>query len=511
MASEGIAPMTSEGKVAIIGAGSSGIAACQALRECGLPFDCFERGSDIGGLWRYENDNEFSSAYASLHTNTSRKTTQYASYPMPEGYPNFPHHTQMLAYLEGYVAHFALREHIRFCTEVTDIRRVDDAWEVKWRDADGVSHSDRYTAVLVASGHHWDPNHLDPPLPGSFSGQEIHSHYYRTSQGFEGKNVLVVGLGNSAIDIACDTSQVAKMTFLTARRGAWIVPKYLGGEPLSDVSFRFQSRIPTAREVEGGPLFKLILSLTSRRLSSFLGQPEDYGLPRPDHKFGAGVPTGPAEKIYAHIGNGRVTPKPWISRLEEEQVIFQDGSTEQIDIIVYSTGYKITLPFLSESIVDHRDGTVPLYKRVVHPDQPGLYFIGLVDVPGPLPPLAELQAEWVAELIDGKGGLPSRTEMMQAIAREDRRRQKRFGASGRHPLFVDPVPYLHALQRERSRARRRRGPSRPGQPAPSVPADVPPAPSVSADAPAPAMSAVAQPAPEARPAQSVPADAQPAA
>src|SRR5580692_1262581 len=108
-------------KVAIIGAGCSGISACQVLEDRGIPFDCFEKGSDIGGLWRYENDNALASAYHCLHTNTSRETTRYASYPMPEDYPDFPHHTQILAYLEDYVEHFGFREKIRFRTEVTRV------------------------------------------------------------------------------------------------------------------------------------------------------------------------------------------------------------------------------------------------------------------------------------------------------------------------------------------------------------------------------------------------------
>jgi dimethylaniline monooxygenase (N-oxide forming) len=447
----------SEGRVAVIGAGSSGMAACQALRERGLAFDCFEKGSDVGGLWRYENDNGLASAYASLHVNTSRKTAQYSSYAMPDDYPDFPHHTQMLAYLQEYAEHFSLREHIRFCTEVTAIRQVGgDGWEVEWREADGAVHTDRYAGVLVASGHHWCPRNPEP-LPGSFGGLEIHSHFYRTARDFEGMNVLVVGLGDSAVDIASDTSRVSKMTFLTARRGAWILPKYFGGQPLGEVALRLMSRSPISGEVAGGPLFKLTTSVFSRLNTLQLGRPEAHGLPKPDHKFGADI-AAVASDFYTRIGHGRVTPKPWISRTEGKQVFFNDGSAEEIDVIVYCTGYKIALPFLPRAVVD-ADGTVPLYKRVVHPELPGLYFVGLIDVAGPLNPLAELQAEWIADLLEGKVRLPSSARMRQAIAREDRRRQKRFGARGRHAIYVDYAPYHLALRRERRRRRGRDGAS----------------------------------------------------
>jgi dimethylaniline monooxygenase (N-oxide forming) len=443
---------SSNGRVAIVGAGSSGLAACQVLRERGIPFDCFEKGSDVGGLWRYENDNALSSAYASLHINTSRAIAQYASYPMQEDYPDFPHHTQVLAYLQAYVEHFGLREHIHFNTEVLRAQRVnDDAWEVQWREADGAPHSDRYTAVLVASGHHWDPRTPNPPLPGSFCGREIHSHFYRTAREFEGMNVLVVGLGDSAIDIACDISRVSKMTFLTARRGTWILPKYLGSRPLGEVGVRLMSRSPLAGEVADGPLAKFGAYVFSRWNNMHMGRPQSYGLPKPDHKFGADIASVSSD-LYTRIGHGRVTPKPWISRVDGERVLFQDDTVEEIDVIVYCTGYNISLPLLSHPIVDSEDGTVPLYKRVVHPDLPSLYFVGLIDVAGPLNPLAELQVEWIADLLEGTVALPSSARMRQAIAREDRRRQRRFGARGRHAIYVDYVPYLKALRRERRRA-----------------------------------------------------------
>jgi dimethylaniline monooxygenase (N-oxide forming) len=426
------------------------MAACQVLGERGLSFDCFEKGSDVGGLWRYGNDNELSSVYASLHTNTSRAVGQYTGYPMPADYPDFPHHTQILTYLRDYAEHFGLHEHIRFRTEVVGVQRVsDDAWEVQWRQADGELHSDRYAAVLVASGHHWDPR-MPEPLPGGFSGREIHSHRYRTAREFEGMNVLVVGLGDSAIDIACDISRVSKMTFLTARRGTWILPKYLGSRPLGEVGIKMMSRSPLTGEVAGGPLAKLGAYAISRWNNLYMGRPESYGLPKPDHKFGADIPSVSSD-LYTRIGHGRVTPKPWISGVDGERVLFQDGTAEEIDAIVYCTGYNIALPFLSDPIVDSEDGTVPLYKRVVQPDLPGLYFVGLIDVAGPLNPLAELQVQWIADLLEGTVTLPSSTRMQEAIAREDRRRQKRFGARGRHAIYVDYVPYLKALRRERRR------------------------------------------------------------
>jgi cation diffusion facilitator CzcD-associated flavoprotein CzcO len=449
-----------DARVAIVGAGPSGLASCQVLAQRGIPFDCFEKGSDVGGLWRYENDNALASAYASLHLNTSRETARYASYPMPEHYPDFPHHTQMLAYLEDYVEHFGLRDSIRYRTEVTAVEPLGETWEVRWRESDGATASARYTAVLVASGHHWEPRRLDLGLPGTFVGVQLHSHLYRTAEAFADKNVLVVGIGDSAMDIACDISQASRMTFLTARRGAWIVPKYLGGAPLGEVTAKLQSRLPSTGEVASGTLFNIGRPIFARRIERIHGRPQDHGLPEPDHEFGAGMPTVSAE-IFTRIGLGHVTPKPWISRFDGERVHFQDGSVEGIDAIVYCTGYEIVLPFLAADVLDPKDKALPLYRRVVHPDRPGLYFIGLIDVGGPLNPLSELQAEWVADLLQGRLELPARAQMKRRIAREERRRQKRFGAGTRYAIYVDYVPYLQALRRERGRRGRRSAPVAP--------------------------------------------------
>jgi len=90
------------GRVCIIGAGSSGIAACQVLHARGIPFDCFEAGSEVGGNWRYDNDNGMSSAYRSLHAKSSRRCMQYAAFPMPGDYPDYLSHELITTRLSAF-------------------------------------------------------------------------------------------------------------------------------------------------------------------------------------------------------------------------------------------------------------------------------------------------------------------------------------------------------------------------------------------------------------------------
>jgi dimethylaniline monooxygenase (N-oxide forming) len=429
--------------VCIIGAGSSGIASCQVLQARGIEFDCFEKGSGIGGNWRYQNDNDMSSSYWSLYINTSKPIMEYRAYPMPADYPDYCHHTQVLEYFEDYVDHFGFRDKIRFNTEVTKVERADDGgWDVTLDDGE----TRRYGAVLVANGHHWDPKWPDPPFPGEFHGHAIHSHDYKTAEGYEDKNVLVLGMGNSAMDIACETSRVARQTFLAARRGAHIIPKYLKGTPIDELGNEFTSRLP----------LWVTRRMYAKLLKQAVGDMEDYGLPKPDHKLAEAHPTVSSEILPA-IGHGRVKPKPNIERLEGDSVRFVDGSVESVDRIVYCTGYKISFPFLSPELLAATDNEIPLYRRVVHPELDGLYFIGLLQPLGAIMPLAELQSHWVADLLLGEAGLPEPDEMRKVIEREDARMRKRYVKSTRHTIQVDFYPYMRSVERERKAGRKRPG------------------------------------------------------
>jgi cation diffusion facilitator CzcD-associated flavoprotein CzcO len=166
-------------QVCIIGAGSSGITAAKALKEKGVSFDCFEKGSNIGGVWRFNNDNGLSSAYRSLHINTNRVVMAYSDFPMPYDYPMFPHHSDIIEYFENYVEHFKLREHITFNTSVTDvIRNLDGSYKVLLDNRQSFD----YRYIIVANGHHWNPRFPTPAFKGKFSGEILHSHYSKILQ-----------------------------------------------------------------------------------------------------------------------------------------------------------------------------------------------------------------------------------------------------------------------------------------------------------------------------------------
>jgi dimethylaniline monooxygenase (N-oxide forming) len=435
--------MPSTDKICIVGAGSSGIAAAQVLDTRGIPFDCFEKGSQVGGNWRFENDNGMSSAYRSLHINTSRRVMAFQSLPMPEDYPDYPDHFQMAAYFDEFVDHFGLREKIAFRTEVTKVEPADGEWAVTTKAQGGAEATERYRAVLVANGHHWDPRWPEPAFPGSeeFEGEQLHAHHYREPDVLRGKRVLVLGLGNSATDIAVESSRIAEKTFLAVRRGAYVLPKYLNGKPIDEAVHPLASYLPLSVQ----------RFFAMKGLEIAAGDMETYGLPKPDHKLFEAHPTVSSE-LLPRLGHGDIAVKPNIDRFAGGRTVrFVDGSSEEIDLVVYCTGYKMTFPFFDPKVVSAPDNRLPLYRRVVSVERPGLYFIGFLQPLGPIMPLAEAQSEWVADLLSGRSALPPAGEMKREIAKEEKRQAKRFVASKRHTVEVDFHPYLREIRRERKR------------------------------------------------------------
>ncbi|MBV9424058.1 MAG: NAD(P)-binding domain-containing protein [Solirubrobacterales bacterium] len=419
----------------VIGAGSSGIAAAKALHERGMEFDCFEKSDQIGGNWVFGNRNGMSSAYRSLHINTSRERMEYSDFPMPKTYPDFPHHTHIAQYFNDYVDHFGFRDRLTFETGVAHAGRGRDG---VWTILLDTGETRRYDVLLVANGHHWDPRWPEPPFKGSFDAVQMHAHHYRENTDFRDKNVLIVGIGNSAMDIAVEASFVARRTFLSSRRGAYVLPKYLFGRPLDQVGVNALTPVLP---------FAFRRSILTAMYRIGVGKIEDYGLPVPDHKLGEAHPTISADFLN-RIAHGEMTWKPNIAGLEGDKVRFEDGSVERIDVIVYCTGYKVSFPFFDEKFLSAPDNDLPLFRRVFRPGIDNLAFIGLLQPLGAIMPLAEAQGRWVASYLRGEYHLPSLRDMEADIRRERARMFKRYVASKRHTMQVDFDNYLYALRKE---------------------------------------------------------------
>ncbi|MEH2474260.1 dimethylaniline monooxygenase (N-oxide forming) [Nitrobacteraceae bacterium AZCC 2161] len=421
--------------ICIIGAGSSGVAVAKALRDQGLSFDCFEKGSDVGGMWRYENDNGLSCAYRSLHIDTSRQTVGYPDFPIPDTNPDFLSHRQFLGYLEAYAERFEVRPNIRFNTEVKSVEKLNGG---RWIVRTGNGEAREYSAVIIANGHLWDPRR--PSFPGEFSGTAIHSREYRTADAFDGKSVLVVGIGNSAVDIAVDLCKRASSVSLSTRTGAYIMPKYMMGIPVDRWStfFARKLRFPTL-------LTRMVMA---RLIYLAVGDQTRFGVPKPKHPMWREHATL-SQELLPYVGHGWIDIKPNVAALSGDRVEFSDGTSKQFDAIIYAIGYKTTFPFLSPSIFSVKDGEpVDLYRRIVPPSQPGLYFAGLVQPIGPTIPLVEVQARWIASVLANKTALPSFESMKAEIDGHHLDKQRTWLNSARYTLEVDAKSYARNLRKD---------------------------------------------------------------
>lgn len=445
----------SPSRVAVIGAGSSGIALARALHHARIPFDVYEVSDRVGGNWVFRNKNRMSACYRGLYINTSRTRMAYPEYPMPADYPDFPHHSQIAAYFDQYVDHFGFRDRIRFETRVTRVVRdprggfllthapafAEDS-SAERPTAEGTEETVHYDAVAVASGHHWDPRYPDPPFPGTFGGEVMHAHHYEEPDVFKGKRVLVLGMGNSAMDISVEASYVAERTVLTSRRGAWVIPKYLFGRPL-DTLFT-SPRIP----------HRIRRRVAETLMQANVGSMTRYGLPEPDHRLLSAHPTI-SGRILDRLVHGAITYKPNIARFEGRTVHFVDGTHAEFDVLVYCTGYKVTFPFFDPHFVSAKDNDLPLFRRVFHPTEKDLFFIGMLQPLGAIMPLAAAQSAWIVDYLEGRYALPPPAELRADMDQERKEMFARYVASPRHTMQVDFDDYLLALDEERARGRAR--------------------------------------------------------
>jgi len=420
-------------KVAVIGAGSSGITALKGLVDRGFDVVCYEASDRVGGNWVFGNKNGMSASYRSLHINTSRERMEYSDFPMPKSYPDFPHHSHIAEYFDDYVDHFGIRGRIRSETRVERAERADDG---VWTITDSRGGVEQFDAIVVANGHHWNPRWPEPAFAGNFNGEQMHAHSFTNGDIFRGKKVVVLGMGNSAMDIAVESSYIADATYLAARRGAHIIPKYIFGKPLDQV-LGSDPRIP----------WKVRQAVFGGILRSQIGRVEDYGLPKPDHKLGDAHPTI-SDTILSRITHGAIKVKPNISELCGNKVAFVDGTEVEADLVVYCTGYKVTFPFFDEDFISAPDNDLPLYRRVFKPGVDNVFFVGLLQPLGAIMPLAEAQGRWIASHLRGEYALPSETDVQADIAADREAMFARYVTSKRHTMQVDLEDYMRDLDRE---------------------------------------------------------------
>ncbi len=360
-------------RLLVVGAGPTGLAIAKAFGESGIPYLQVEATDHVGGNWAH-------GVYETAHIISSRRTTEYPDWPMPDSYPDFPSAVQMKAYYEAFADRFELGRSIRFGTELASASpEPGGGWLARFAGGEEVL----VRGLVVANGHHWSrslPDWAnDPACP------VLHSKDYRSPDQLRGRRVLVVGGGNSGCDVVSEAARVAASADWSLRRGYWILPKTLLGRPIVEL---LSPWLPIA-------LQRLAIRALLRVV---IGRYEDYGLPRPDHRIFEAHPTV-SNEVFHYLRHGRIRVRPDVESAEGGAVRFRDGSTADYDLVVCATGYEVALPFLPEGTVEVIGKTPQLYGGLVTDRHRHLYVAGAYQVRygiGPLlRPLALLLADWV--------------------------------------------------------------------------------------------------------------------
>ena len=399
----------------------------------------FEKSDQVGGNWVYREQAGHSSVYSTTHIISSKYYSEFEDFAFPPGTPDYPHHTHLKKYFQDYARQFGVDQKIRFHTEVLKTERgTDGLWTITSRGSDGKTQTDTFDQLMVANGHHWNPRL--PEYPGMFTGEFIHSHTFKNNEPFKNQRVLVIGGGNSAADVAVECSRVAKRCAISMRRGHWFMPKFMFGLPGDVIYEKTAGWMPRWLRQ---PLLKLSVLMVA-------GKNERFGLQTPEYGVLEGHPTLNSELMYS-LGHGELIPKVGIQRFDGKRVHFTDGSSEEFDVIIAATGYKISFPFFDKSFIDWEEAVaVPLWRRMFHESIPNLYFIGLFQPLGCIWPLADYQAMLACLEIQGKYQRPA--NLKQAIAREIARPHYKFYKSPRHSTEVDYADFRTELFAELKKA-----------------------------------------------------------
>jgi hypothetical protein len=333
------------------------------LKEEGVPFDWFEGYHDVGGLWHA--DRPGGPGYDSLVAATSRYTTGFPDFPMPADFPDYPRWWQVRDYLRGYASSFGLYDLVALNTSVTWVKPDGIGWSVTLSTG-GVHY---YSGIIVASGRSGLPRLPVWPGERTFAGEIWHSARYRSPADLAGRRVLVVGAGNTAVEIACDAARTALTAALSVRSGRRYVPRYLDGVPADAI-------VAGLLEPPGS------VSLPPDRtevVATLAGDVRQLGLPSLSSATGHPTVT---EDLLPFLAQGWINARPDIAEIMPDGVRYVDGTAEPIDLIIAATGYEPRYPFLDAELYLEPDGRSGLYLNLFSRRHDGLVMLGLSEFAG---------------------------------------------------------------------------------------------------------------------------------
>ena len=474
--------------VVVIGAGPSGLTAIKGLLEEGHQVICFEKSKDLGGVYRYDPNGI--GVYESAQLTSSALITSFSDFPVAPDAPFHLKHDQYFQYLQGYAQGFGLMEHIKFQHKVNHVEHLPEGtWRVKvFNEILGQEEQYIFDAVAVCAGVHQQISIPDIKNKESFKGSIIHSGFYKNAESFKDKNVLIVGGGESGSDIVEEVSKVSKSCILSLRRGILMIPRLTLGIPNDFFVSRLYCTSPQwflkmrhksffhwptlslffllillfigvlvfilgSTEIIallfliGFTSFAIYATFKIFQFQQYIGLEESLIIKQLKKESLAGHDEQFATKCHGiarAIAQKKCSLKPAIKSFTTQGVEFVDGTHCDADTVIFCTGYVTTYPFLGIDRLDCRN----LYKNCFDPFIGSTLCILGVARPaiGAIPPIAEMQARWFAQILSGNRQLPALDVMQKEIVQDTKMHKDFFAVvSDRITGLVDYSSYMDQL------------------------------------------------------------------
>ncbi len=437
------------GSVAIVGAGPGGLVTAKSMLEVGLSPTVFDKGTRIGGLW----DPESGPTWDTLRTNLTKYTCSFSDKPWDLALPLHPNREQVYAYLTSYAEPFLADVDLQLNTEITGTEQIEGGkWRVMWREAgsDGGNTSEGvFDFLVVAPGVQGAPALPDIPGLDTFRGQVLHSADYKSAAPFAGKKVVTVGPNHSGTDIAADIARVSDRVVHVAHLPVWVVPRYMPVDPAAPVSqfhtldFVFFSRTepgPSREKTLRPPEFN---EFVNTACAAICGWPEGLMPAELVNHGQAPAIVAISEQYTAYLASGHISTRAGrIAGLTESSVVLSNGtSIEDVDVVIFGTGYDVPLHFLSDAVqqtlaFDSADHVKPhlAHHTTFHPGLPNFALVGIIR--GALFGIMEAQARWAAAVFSGRVAVPSTEDMLEGIEADRRIREARPRPNLPHADYV---------------------------------------------------------------------------
>ncbi|MEU3342628.1 NAD(P)-binding domain-containing protein [Streptomyces sp. NPDC006668] len=415
-------------RVAVVGAGPSGLIMARQLKNSGVDFVVYERHSDVGGIWDPENPG--SPVYESAHFISSKYTSGFYGFPMPDSFPDYPGYKLLRDYIRDFASAYGLYDHVKLGTGVAKASLVDGVWHVTDTNGDTAT----YTHLVAANGVTWEPKFPSYPGQDTFTGETRHACTFRYPDEFKGKRVLIVGGGNSGVDIACDAARNADLAVWSVRRGYRILPKHIFGIPL-DVFINEGAAPPAGISIPEDP---------NELVDALVGDLTRFGLPKPDH----GVLTSHPlvnDAIVHHLTHGDIAGKPDVAEFRGDTVVFTDGSEEEFDLVLFATGYDYTIPYVDENLFEWHQGHPQLYLNAFNREVDNLYVLGFIEFADAAYHRFDEMAQLIAFDITSTGDDKSRFTELKRTHRPDTRGGMEYIDTPRHANYVETHTFQHVL------------------------------------------------------------------